>query len=149
MQNLATVVQKPRREELPQGANLCEYCTAKCCRYFALPIDTPSERRDLEFIRWYLLHDRATIFVENQDWYLLVYTTCRHLEHDNRCGIYDTRPPICREYSTKNCEYEDDSTYDRYFERAEQVSEYIDALFPPKNAKKRRTPKPTLLPIIG
>ena len=30
---------KPRRSDIPSDANLCEYCTAKCCRYFALPID--------------------------------------------------------------------------------------------------------------
>lgn len=149
MHDVASLEKKPRREDVPKGTVLCEYCTAKCCRYFALPIDTPTKRRDYEYIRWYLLHDRATVFVENQDWYLLVYTVCRHLEHDNRCGIYETRPPICREYSTKNCEYEDDSTYDRYFERAEQVSEYIEALFAPKSVKKRRTPKPALLPIVA
>jgi Fe-S-cluster containining protein len=140
---------KPKRDALPPDANLCEYCTAKCCRYFALPIDTPTARRDLEYIRWFLLHDRATVFVENEDWYLLVYTSCRHLQDDHRCGIYATRPPICREYSTKNCEYEDDSTYDRYFERAEQVSEYIEAMFPPKNPEKRRTARPELLPILA
>ncbi len=145
---LPKLPKKPQREDLAKDANLCEYCTAKCCRYFALPIETPKTRRDFEFIRWYLLHDRATVFVEDQDWYLLVYTVCRHLQDDNRCGIYDTRPPICKEYSTKNCEYEDDTTYDRYFERAEQVNEYIEALFPPKNGEKRRTRKPDLLPVI-
>ena len=74
---------------------------------------------------------------------------CDHLLHDNRCGIYDTRPPICREYSTKDCEYEDSWTYDRYFERAEQVAEYIEAMFPPKRGKSRRTAKPPLLPVVG
>ena len=55
---------KPAREELKSGEVLCDYCTAKCCRYFALPIDTPKKRRDYEFMRWYLLHDRASIFTE-------------------------------------------------------------------------------------
>jgi Fe-S-cluster containining protein len=146
---LPTLPSKPRREDLAADANLCDFCTAKCCRYFALAIDTPRTREDYEFIRWYLLHDRATVFVEDQDWYLLVYTVCRHLQDDNRCGIYDTRPPICREYSTKDCEYEDDTTYDRYFERAEQVNEYIEALFPPKKGELRRSPKPNLLPVIN
>ena len=34
-------VSKIRRKDLPPGHSLCEYCTAKCCRYFALPIDAP------------------------------------------------------------------------------------------------------------
>ena len=40
---MATAFGKPkiRREELPPGKVLCEYCTAKCCHYFALPIETP------------------------------------------------------------------------------------------------------------
>lgn len=144
-----SVARKPRREDLPPDANLCEHCTAKCCRYFALPIETPETRKDLEYIRWYLLHESATVFVEEEDWYLLVHSICKHLQDDQRCGIYETRPPICREYSTKDCEYEDSWTYDRYFERAEQIAEYIEAMFPPKRGKSRRSPKPSLLPVIG
>ncbi len=42
-----------RREDIPADKVLCEYCTAKCCRYFALPMDTPETWRDFEFIRWF------------------------------------------------------------------------------------------------
>ena len=140
---------KPRREDVPSDANLCDYCTAKCCRYFALPIETPESRSDFEYIRWYLLHEYATVFVEEEDWYLLVHSVCRHLQDDQRCGIYETRPPICREYSVKDCEYEDSWTYDKYFERAEQITEYVDAVFPAKRGQSRRSPKPPMLPVIG
>jgi Fe-S-cluster containining protein len=137
---------KPSREDLGPDEVLCEHCTAKCCRYFALPIETPSTFKDFEYIRWYVLHERATIFTEDDDWYLLVQTKCRHLLDDHRCGIYDTRPQICREYSTDNCEYEDDWTYDRYFETPEQISEYIEAVIQ-KPGADIRSPKPPLLPI--
>jgi Fe-S-cluster containining protein len=140
---------KQRREELPADANLCDHCTAKCCRYFALPIDTPDSRRDLDFIRWYLLHERATVFIEDEIWYLLVHTVCKHLQPDNRCGIYETRPQICREYLTDNCEYEDEYTYEHYFETPEQVAEYIEAVFPPKRGQSIRSPKPALLPVLA
>jgi Fe-S-cluster containining protein len=93
------------------------------------------------------LHERATIFTEDDDWYLLVQTPCRHLLDDNRCGIYDTRPQICRDYSTDNCEYEDDWTYDRYFETPEQISEYIEAVIQ-KPGAEIRSPKPPLLPVM-
>ena len=72
-------------------------------------------------MRWYLLHERASIFTENNTWYLLVHTVCKHLGEDNRCGIYETRPQICRDYTTEDCEYEDSWTYERYFETAEQI----------------------------
>jgi Fe-S-cluster containining protein len=70
------------------------------------------------------------------------------LQSDNRCGIYHTRPGICRDYSTDNCEYDDRYVYDRYFETAEQVQEYMDVVFPDKEAGLR-SPRPSLLPIVG
>lgn len=140
---------KPSREELEPGEYPCEYCTGKCCRYFALPIETPTNRKDFDYIRWYLLHDRATVFTEDEDWYLLVHTRCKHLQPDNRCAMYETRPKICRDYKMDNCEYEDDWTYERYFETPEQVEEYMDAVLPKKPGKSIRSPKPALLPVVG
>lgn len=140
---------KPRREDLQPGEVLCSYCPAKCCRYFALPIEPPTTRQDFEFIRWYLLHEHATVFTEDDDWYLLVHTTCKHLQPDNRCGIYETRPQICRDYSTKNCEYEDEWTYDRYFETPEQVEEYMEAVLQDDRSDSIRSRRPPLLPVLS
>jgi len=140
---------KPRREDLPKDANLCEHCTAKCCRYFALPIDTPQSFEDFEYIRWYLLHEAATVFVEEENWYLLVHTICKHLQEDNRCGAYETRPHICREYTTDDCEYEDEWTYEQYFETPEQITEYCEVLFAPGAGESIRSRKPDLLPILN
>ena len=145
--SIVEIKKKPDRKDLPSDANLCDYCTAKCCRYFALPIETPTEWRDFEFIRWYLLHGRASVFVDEGDWYLMVHTDCKHLQADNRCGIYETRPPICREYTTDNCEYEDDWTYEFYLETAEQVHEYTEAVIQPKG-KSIRSREPQLLAVL-
>ena len=140
---------KPNREDLKADEVLCEHCTAKCCRYFALPIETPTSFRDFEFIRWYLLHDRASVFTEDDDWYLLVHTVCKHLGDDHMCGIYETRPQICRDYSTDNCEYEDDWTYDHYFETPEQVDEYMDGVLRKKKGQSIRSRRPNLLPMLA
>lgn len=140
---------KMRRKDVPAGENLCMYCTAKCCRYFALPIDAPETLRDFEFLRWFLLHEHATAFVDEDIWYLLVHTTCKHLLPDNRCGIYETRPQICREYSNDNCEFDDNWVYDQYFETAEQVQDYCEAIFADPDNADFRTPKPALLPILN
>jgi len=144
---MASPAVKPDRKDLKPDEVLCDYCTAKCCRYFALPIEEPTDFQDFEFIRWYLLHGRASVFTEDDDWYLLVHTVCKHLGEDNLCGIYETRPQICRDYSTKNCEYEDNWTYDRYFETPEQVHEYAEAVLP--KGKDIRSRKPKLLPILA
>jgi uncharacterized protein len=143
----ALIAPKPRRKDVPSDKVLCEYCTAKCCRYFALPLDAPEDLADFEFIRWFLLHERATIFREDDTWYLLVHTVCRHLQDNNMCGIYETRPQVCRDYSTKDCEYEDDWTYDFYLERPEQVAEYCEATLQDEY-DTIRSPKPALLPIL-
>lgn len=138
------------REDVPSDANLCDYCAAKCCQYFALPIDRPKKAKDYDYIRWYLVHDRASVFVEDETWYLLVHTRCRHLQPDYRCGIYETRPQICRDYTTKDCEYDDRYTYDQYFETPEQVAEYWEAVAPvPAKTKSIRSPRPALLPIVS
>ncbi len=137
-----------RREDLKPDESLCDHCTAKCCKYFALPIDEPTTREDFDFIRWYLLHEAATVFTEDGTWYLLVHTACKHLQPDNRCGIYFTRPQICRDYSTDACEYDDSWGYERYFETPEQLEEYADAIFPAAG-KQRRSAKPQLLPVVG
>lgn len=135
-----------KRSELKPDEVLCTYCTAKCCRYFSLAIDKPRTAADFDYLRWYLLHDFASVFTEGDSWFILVHTKCKHLQDDNRCGIYQTRPQICRDYTTKNCEYEDDYTYDRYFETGEQIAEYSNARF--NEPETFRTPKPGL-PILN
>jgi Fe-S-cluster containining protein len=133
---------RPPREEIGSDEILCSYCPAKCCCYFALAIDTPDCWEDFEFIRWYLLHERATVFVEDDSWYLLVHNRCKHLGDDNLCTQYDTRPQVCRDYTTVNCEYEDDWVYDHYWETAEQVEEYAEAVLGPRKGTGFRSPKP-------
>jgi uncharacterized protein len=141
---------KIRRKDLPPGECLCEYCTAKCCKYFALPIEEPETFEEFEYLRWFLLHDRASVFKEEGDWYLLVHTPCKHLQSDNRCGIYETRPQICRDYTTDNCEYNDDWVYDFYLETPEQVWDYMEAIMPdPLKTGSIRSPKPNPLAILA
>ncbi|MGL6226797.1 MAG: YkgJ family cysteine cluster protein [Thermoguttaceae bacterium] len=132
---------KPKRDQLGPEEVLCSFCAAKCCRYFALPIDKPDDWRQFDFMRWFLLHQHASVFVDNNDWYLLVHTPCKHLSTDNLCGIYETRPQICREYTTAKCEYEDLWVYDQYFECPEQVEEYAQALLGPRPGLSLRSPK--------
>lgn len=128
---------KLSRDEIPKSANLCDYCTAKCCRYIAVVIDTPETWNDFDTIRWFLVHENTSVFTEKKDWYLLMMTNCRHLRGDNLCGIYHTRPLICRKYSTRNCEYEDSWVYDRLLETPEQVEEYAEALLGPRRKRAK------------
>ncbi len=104
---------------------LCDQCAALCCRYFALPIDNPTDKRDYDNIRWYLLHQNVVIFVESKQWYIGILNRCKQLRTDNRCGIYETRPAICRSYTTDNCDYHaGDYGYDQLFTSAESFWEW-------------------------
>jgi Fe-S-cluster containining protein len=122
---------------------LCDQCAGLCCRYFALPIDNPDCKRDYDNIRWYLLHDKVVIFVEDKQWYIGILTRCKQLQPDNRCGIYETRPAICRSYSTDNCDYHaGDYGYDLLFTSPEALWEYAaKKLREDKAAGKKKKPK--------
>lgn len=108
------------------SGNLCEHCTAVCCRYVALPIETPTERSEFDDIRWYLIHEGISVFVEDGDWYICFQTPCRHLLEDHRCGIYATRPRICRAYSSDNCDYHSgDYGWEQHFTAVEHLDAYL------------------------
>jgi Fe-S-cluster containining protein len=118
--------------------NLCEHCSGMCCRYLALPIDAPEDREEFDDIRWYLLHKGVSVFVEDGEWYLYMAADCRHLQPDFRCGIYETRPRICREYSTENCDYHSgDYGWEQHFTCPEHLDEYAQEYF--SKQRKRRT----------
>ena len=140
------VSKKIRLDQLKAGQSLCDFCTAKCCRYFALPIDTPETWDDFDDVRWYLAHGQTAVFAEDGQWYLLVKTDCKYLRSDNRCGIYEDRMKICRNYTTDNCEYEDDFTYDKIFEAPEQIWEYAEAILPPRR-KRRKKRSVAVIPV--
>lgn len=127
---------KPRREDLRPGECLCDHCAGKCCRYFCLQIDTPTTWDDYDSIRWYLAHGQTLVYVDKKKWYLVVFTRCKYLRSDNRCAIYHSRPKICREYSTSECEYDTDWTFEKTFETPEQIWEYAEAVLRPRRRKK-------------
>lgn len=140
---------RPTRESLPADSCLCDHCTGKCCRYFSLPIHTPESWDDFDEIRWFISHDRTIIYVHEDTWYLLVMSRCQYLLPDHRCGIYLTRPKICREYTTDDCEYDSDWQFDRLFETPEQIWEYAEAVLPPRRPRKSDRPPGPLVQIGG
>ncbi len=137
------------RGDYPEGTILCEHCIAKCCRYYSVEIEAPVTATDRDVVRWYMLHQHASIFIDDGTWYLKVNSDCRYLLPDNRCGIYETRPEICRNYSQVDCEFDDDWLYEHYFESVEQLDEYWEVTVPPRGAASIRSPRPPVLPIIG
>lgn len=127
-----TAVKGSVRAGLAVNDNVCQYCNARCCRYFALPIDKPETYKEFDFVRWYLLHEKTSVFIDDGTWYLLVDNKCKNLGDDNRCLIYEQRPQICREYSNEKCEFENDTLYEYYFDHPDQIEEYAQAVLGPR-----------------
>lgn len=119
--------------------SLCDKCVALCCRYFALPIDNPDDAKEFDNIRWYLVHENVVVFVSQKQWYLGIMNRCKHLMDDNRCGIYETRPRICREFSTRNCDYHgDEYEFELLFTSADQLVEYAEKVLNKKRKGGRK-----------
>ncbi len=121
----------------------CEKCTGLCCRYFALPIDTPEDKGDYDDIRWFLCHKDITVFVEDGDWYINIKNKCKHLsEKDNRCRIYNKRPRICREYRHADCDFvQGEYDYELHFTDDKQMEEYIKIKFDNNVTEKLKAKK--------
>lgn len=105
----------------------CDHCiNAICCHYVTQEVETPKSRYDFDFLMWQLSHENVQLFKDEGKWYLLFVTTCRHLQKDGRCGIYERRPQICRDHKNDWCEldeplsnhwelyFPDDATLDAY-----------------------------------
>jgi len=116
-------------------SNTCEKCDALCCKYLALEIDRPITRNDFENIRWYVSHQKTSVFIQEGKWYLNVKNRCRHLDSDGMCAIYEERPAICRRLDPDNCEYHDRTSV-REIKTLTQLGRYLEEK--PVRRKRRK-----------
>lgn len=81
-------------------------CTAcgLCCSYVAIEVDSPATVKQATQLLWYVYHEGVSLYVNDDEWMVQFDTTCVHLQPDYRCGVYETRPHICREFSEQDCE---------------------------------------------
>ena len=87
----------------PRAQVACLQC-ALCCNYVAVEVDAPNTLKGATDILWYLYHRNISAYVDGDEWVIQFETRCQHLQDDNRCGIYATRPPVCREFDARSCE---------------------------------------------
>ena len=95
--------------------NKCSFCRgATCCTYLTQRIDTPRSMEDFDILLWQISHRDTQVYKDSDGWFLLVNNPCRHLQPGGRCGIYETRPQICREHSSDACEFDGPSGHDDF-----------------------------------
>jgi Fe-S-cluster containining protein len=101
-------------------------CGARCCRYVSLPIPAAKTKEEFDDWRWYVSHEGVSIFKDGNSWYFCVETRCRHLQADNACAIYETRPMVCRDYDPTDCEFVvPDGAFDVEFKGPEDLEAWL------------------------
>ncbi|HZL84547.1 MAG TPA: YkgJ family cysteine cluster protein [Candidatus Krumholzibacteria bacterium] len=112
----------------PPGVELhpnCARCTALCCQYVSTEIDIPTTRRDVDNVRWYLMHPGVRVYVEDTGrWFIQFMSRCQNLGDDNLCRIYETRPQICRDLQPTSCEFALGSGDLHYFTTPEEFERW-------------------------
>ena len=108
-------------------SNPCKDCV-KCCSYVAIELDDPEDDDDWNHIRWYLVHKDVWVFVDHDDsWNIQFNTPCEKLDEHGWCKIYETRPQICKEYKSDNCEkHGEGESFKLLFRNLEQFEEWYN-----------------------
>ena len=87
--------------------NKCSHChPSKCCSYITQQIDAPRSMADFDVLLWQLAHQNVQAYQDEDGWFLMFNTPCLHLLPNGGCGIYETRPQICRTHSNDYCEFD-------------------------------------------
>ncbi|BAZ93180.1 Fe-S-cluster oxidoreductase [Thiohalobacter thiocyanaticus] len=107
----------PRHIEITPE-NKCGFCPgSKCCTYITQKIPGPRSMADFDHLLWQLAHRGVQAYRDSDGWYLLITHPCNFLQPDGRCGIYATRPQLCRDYTNDFCEFDQpaEEGFDLYF----------------------------------
>jgi Fe-S-cluster containining protein len=97
----------PKLPTLPSAvdpATVCPPC-GKCCRYVAVEVDGPVSVRGVSTALWLVYHRSVSVYQSHDGaWFALFPADCENLMPDGLCGVYETRPFLCREYDVDGCE---------------------------------------------
>lgn len=87
--------------------------------------------RDFDHLLWQVSHRSVHLFKDAEGWFLRIMSDCEHLQTNGHCGIYATRPLVCREHSSDYCELDDsiESSCELYFENHAQLDAYCRKRF--------------------
>ncbi|MFN7965318.1 MAG: YkgJ family cysteine cluster protein [Acidobacteriota bacterium] len=94
-----------------------------------------------------LFHEDTWVWVDDDEWYVQVDRKCKHLQSNNLCGIYETRPQICRDYAIPEklespdeplCDYfSKDIDHDHEFRTMDELEAYAAIHLSKREAKRR------------
>jgi len=122
----------PAKELKITPENKCSFCKGSlCCTYITQKVESPRSKHDFEHLLWQISHENIQVYKDDEGWYLLVNNPCTHLQHDGRCGIYDSRPSICREHDNDFCEYDSpaEEGFELFFQDYQELLTYCRKRF--------------------
>lgn len=114
-------------------------------RTFMIQIDTPTNWDDFDNIRWYMTHGRIAIYVEDRKWFLIAYGD----DESQTAEIFNHRPATNRGKNDVTERLDDRFVFGKYFEAPEQLWEYAEAIFPPREPLERDKPQNVELPVLN
>ena len=136
---------------MPASKANCTAC-GLCCSYVAIEIDAPTTVKIATQLLWYVYHEGVSLYANGDDWMVQFDTTCVHLQPDYRCGIYETRPHICREFSEQDCEVNTGDDGKTFYTAAEfiahlketrpRIAAFVQKNFAPPDAGPRQRLSP-------
>ncbi len=124
--------------------NKCSFCkNSKCCTYFTQQIDTPRKKSEFVHMLWQISHRDVQFYKDEDGWFLLVNSPCVHLLEGGGCGIYDSRPRICRDYDNDYCEYDASAEegFELFFDSYDALLKYCKKRFKKWDGKKAKKGK--------
>ena len=122
----------PVKVQVTLSDNKCDLCSpSKCCTYITQAIDTPRSLDDFDTLLWQLAHNNVQAYKDEHGWFLVFLTHCRFLQADGRCGIYNSRPQMCRDYTNDYCEYDSpaEEGFELFFDGYESLLAYCRKRF--------------------
>jgi len=137
IQEMELVFPRFKGEARMTESEICIACHG-CCNYVTVPIAYPRSKDKLDQYVWYLLHRNVEIEIDNyRKWFLIFKTPCDKLGADGACGVYETRPEICRDYSSTACSRVAKDHLFR-FQKPEEMLVYLNSR--KKKSRRRRAP---------
>ncbi|MFK5985934.1 MAG: YkgJ family cysteine cluster protein [Pseudomonadota bacterium] len=125
------LAEQPTAKQLT-SENKCSYCPeTRCCQYVTQQIDTPRKKSEFQVMLWQVAHKYVEFYKDSDGWFLMFLTPCEYLDAKGGCGIYETRPDICRDYSNDYCEFDSpaEEGFELYFKNYDELLKYCRKRF--------------------
>lgn len=115
-------------DEYPEDLKKCLECQAQCCKSVAIELSEPEDADDYMDFKWYLYHGFTVFQDKDGDWNVDIPHRCHNLLADNRCAVYDDRPPVCRDFEVRSCDDDEETDNLVDLEKPEDVDKLMDKL---------------------